>query len=128
MAKSKVEMLTEMIYISAKIKGVMKQANLEMSRVEIQEHCEKLRADFIRPGYKWLLGIEQGVFTEVVKAKKYCSDDVWEMYSLFGEEDLVEVRDLKKALFNFRTAIVSRKRPNFFKLTIRTALLKKLIK
>lgn len=104
----------------------MELANLEETRLDIPEQSEKLRADFIRPGFKWISEIHDDEYEEVVKARKFCSDDVWEMYSLLGEEDLVEVKDLKKAIFNFRTAIVSRKRPNFYKLSLRRRLLSKI--
>lgn len=110
------------------MKHTMTMVKLEQNRISIPEHCEQLRADFIRPGYKWIRGIEENQFAEVTKARKFCTDEVWEMYELLGEEDLVEVKDLKKALFIFRTAIVSRQRPDFYKLTKRGDLLKKLVK
>ena len=124
MAKSKVDMIEEMKLLAEKMSPVTELAKLETSRLLLPAGCEELRADFIRPGYKWLLEIEQ-LWIAVKKAQSYCDPDVWEMYSALGEEDLIEVKDLKQALHAFRTAVVSRKRPDFYKTTKRATLLRK---
>lgn len=110
--------------LAKKMERVLDLCKLKHSRLAIPEGCENLRADFIRPGYKWMLEVESTVYNAFVAAEKFCSREVWEMYELLGEEDLVEVRDLKKALFNFRTFVISRKRPDFYKITKRAKLLK----
>ena len=125
MAKSKVEMLDEMKFLAGRMEPAMKLTKLEEIRLIVPEHSEKLRADFIRPGYKWIQAIHDNEFQEVVRARQFCDEDVWEMYEILGEEDLVEVKDLRKALFAFRMAVVSRKRPNYYKVTKRTKLLDK---
>ena len=128
MGRSKVEMLQEMQSLAEKMSGAMKLVKLEETRLAIPEHSDMLRADFIRPGYKWIQKIHDEEYQAVIKAREFCSDDVWEMYEAMGEEDLVEVKDLRKALFAFRMAVVSRKRPNYYKTTKRAKLLAKVTK
>jgi len=108
------------------MRSALKMLKLDDTRLGVAEKSEGLRADFIRPGYHWLRSIYEGEFLEVKKALNFCTEEVWEMYASLGEDDLVEVKDLKRALNTFRIAVVSRSRPDYYKLTKRNLLLKKI--
>lgn len=102
----------------------LSMVKLEEERLKIVEGSEGLRADFLRPAYHWILQVYGKEFKGVKDARAFCSEETWDMYDLLGEEDLVEVRDFRRALNTFRMAVVSRKRPDYFKVTKRTKLLK----
>jgi hypothetical protein len=124
MARSKVEMLAEMTALETEMRSTLTTVKIDENRLSVPEGSEKLRADFIRPGHHWLVALHGNEFKLVQKAREFCTEEVWEMYEILGEDDLVEVRDLRKALNVFRMAVISRKRPDFYKTTKRSKLLK----
>lgn len=127
MAHSKVSMLEEMKKRGGEIMAMLllEDAHIKPDHLAIPEHCDELRADFIRPAFYWLGSIYENEYRDVVKFRKQQPDHIWARYKKWGEfEEYREVRLLKEKINVLRAKIVSRDRPDFYKKSKRATLLK----
>lgn len=84
----------------------------------------------IKDGLDWIRDIGL-ILIECIKIRRQCTEEQWAGYktmSGLGTEDLTEVIQMNKALAKLRTALVSKKRPDFFKREAQRGEAKKLKK
>ncbi len=93
------------------------EANIKEEYLQVPENAEICRSEFIIAAHKWLEGIHEGAYKAVMAVRKLLPETLWDRYKAWGEDfsEHREVIMLKEALVIFRKAIVSRKRPDFFK-------------
>lgn len=118
MARSKAAMLEEMTQLSNMIMTVMleEEVTIKPEQLAFEDECIKLKADYIRPAYKWLIELSEKEFSEVLRVKSLLSAELWQRYRTWGGfEEHREVILLKAALKTLRMAVVSRNRPDFYK-------------
>lgn len=77
---------------------------------------DKITLELIKPGHKWILGIKDGIYRDVLKIYELLSKETWERYKKW--EVFSETREmilLQEVLIKFKKAFTSRKRPDLFK-------------
>ena len=96
---------------------MLHEANIKEGYLQVPEYAEICRSEFIIAAHKWLEDIHEGVYKVVMDVRKLLPETLWNRYKAWGEDfdEHREVKMLKEALVIFRKAIVSRKRPDFFK-------------
>lgn len=128
MAHSKSFMLDAMREQAAKIMDLLTAEGVAIKpdHLTIPENAEKLRADFLRPGFHWLYEIHDNEYDAVIQIKKLLKPEIWQRYKEWGGFD--EHREmilLRERLSDLRKRLVSRDRPDFFKKTVIAKALKR---
>lgn len=120
MAHSKAYMLAEMNVMGNEIMTLLlkEETKIRKNHLIVPEGSEELRADFIRPAYKWLANIYHNEYAKARRVRGLLSDELWARYKSWGGfDEHREVVLLRKACNDLRTALVSQKRPDFYKRT-----------
>ena len=120
MAHSKAYMISEMRTMGAIIMDLLngEDTKIKPGHLEVPEESEELRADFIRPAYKWILAIYNEEYVEAWRVKSLLPAELWKRYKSWGGfDDHREVVLLRKACNSLRTVLVSQQRPDFYKRT-----------
>jgi len=111
-------MITNMDSMGIEIMDLLikEDVTIKHNALVILEDSEKLRADFIRPGFKWISEVYSIEYKKVKRVKGLLSEELWKRYKEWDFfEDHREMILLRQSLNELRTAIVSRKRPDFYK-------------
>lgn len=114
----KVTMIEEMTTILSAMKVLLDKAGVAADKLLIPEGSAELRADFIRPGYKWLKYVYENEFAAANKVYKLLKPHQWEAYDLMLLMDstpLPEVKRLEKVLRTLKSKVSNNKKPDFFK-------------
>lgn len=113
-------MLAEMNTMGLEIMKLLKEEGTKIrdNHLVVPEDSNELRADFIRPAYKWIAEIYQNEYAKARRVKGLLSDELWKRYREWGGyEDHREMVLLRKACNALRASLVSQKRPDFYKRT-----------
>ena len=110
----------EMIDRMYEIEGAMRPA-LTRSRVNptvgvVPKVATSAPAPVVREAYRWLVRIFDTEYKAYAQIRMLLPEEIWDRYDCWGDfDDHREVILLKKAGVALRAAIVSQKRPDFFK-------------
>ncbi len=118
MAHSKAYMIDNMMTMGTEIMDLLmkEKITIKENALLIPENSEDLRADFIRPGFKWIMQIYETEYKKVKRVKGLLPEELWTRYRKWGGfDDHREVILLRQSLNELRMMIVSRKRPDFYK-------------
>ena len=91
------------------------EANVPEGQLVFSEDAEQLKVSYFNKGFTWLRRVYCSEFDELKKAKALQPQEIWDRYKLMGWTDHAETKILKKALFQFRKAIIAKNRPTIFK-------------
>jgi len=114
---TKHEMVNHMEYYLRKMKKLLEKSGVPEDYLEIPLEAYSLKADFIRPGFNWLLHIFNNAFREAdrIWSNNFMTEDVWARMEARGETEMEEVVEFRKALIVLRMTVRTNKRPDFFK-------------
>ena len=110
------EYLSEIEKMSSEMGTCLQHIKGNKDYLSVPEGVEHLNDKWVEDAFNWLTTIYNGVYQDWLEVRKLLSEEQWKRYELWGGfERHREVKMLKKESIKVRTAIISRKRPNFFK-------------
>ncbi len=113
----KEEMLRTMRMYAHDMKASLGECeSLKTDILDVPEDADKLKADFIKSGYKWICEIRIGAWKVYRDVKILLSEEQWERYKNWGSmEEHREMVMLRESLVALRKAVKHRDRPDFYK-------------
>jgi hypothetical protein len=126
MAHSKQFMLDEIARMVAEMQLALTHINAPENHMLLPEEAIKAPVENIREGYKWLVCVFEMRHRRWTTVRGLLVEEQWARYYLWGGFDNHrEMIMLKEASLHLRQAVISRARPDLFKKSKLSAILKK---
>lgn len=114
--RSKMDMLDDIRLMLTDMEPLLEIMGCKLT---LPPDADKLKADHIREGYKWLMSLHNLEYRDARRARRCVTEEMWRQYGLLGIEDLQEMVLWTNTSATLKKAIRSNKRPSIFMKTVK---------
>ncbi|MEK0324498.1 MAG: hypothetical protein QQN63_02245 [Nitrosopumilus sp.] len=124
--RSKQDMVSVCSILLTELRPWMDKAGIKQTALTITSDWEHLPMNMVREGWNWLKVVHNINLAEITKVRSLLNEDLWEKYENWGGfDDLREVQMMNEALIRLKKKVTNNDRPDFFKKTRVTKIIRK---